>query len=67
MLRKACPTSHTVVVADTSTRNGSTERAEIRSPTQASTPNSAITRPAPSKPSSSPMIAKMKSLWALGR
>ncbi len=67
MLMIACSAMSMVMVAAMSERNGSVTRVAIRRPTQVNMANRAITRPAPRYPSSSPMIAKMKSLCAFGR
>ena len=42
-------------------------RAAVRIPRKASAPKRPTTRRLPIRPSSSPMMAKMKSVWALGR
>ena len=67
MLMSACPTSHAVSAAATSRANGSAERCATRMPPYARTPNSTTTSSVPTRPSSSPMIARMKSVCALGR
>src|SRR6202034_356807 len=58
----ACPTIHTVIVADSSRLKLSGARRATRRPAKASPPYSAVTQRVPTRPSSSPMIAKMKSL-----
>ena len=53
---------HAVVVAVSSRRNGSADRLAIRIPVKANTPNRPSRPAAPMNPSSSPTMAKMKSL-----
>ena len=67
MLITPCRTSHTVIALATSRENGSRVRAATRMPVQASAANNATTSRVPSRPSSSPMIPRMKSVCALGR
>ena len=66
-LMNTWPITQAVAVAVSSLRNGSAERLAIRMPVKANTPNSPSRPAAPMKPSSSPTMAKMKSLWAFGR
>jgi hypothetical protein len=47
--------------------NGSRQRSAIRRPTYAKVAYAAISAVAPTSPSSSPMIAKIMSVWASGR
>jgi hypothetical protein len=67
MLMKAWRTIEAVTVPASRRRNGSTERNAIRIPAQPRARYSETTTAAPNQPSSSPMIAKMKSLVASGR
>ncbi len=67
MLMTACPTTHTVAPAAISAPNRSGARSAARVPSTPKATNSPITRKQPISPSSSPMMAKMKSVCALGR
>ena len=53
--------------AATSMPNRSGARSAARTPRHAKATKQAMTSSAPIRPSSSPMMAKMKSVWALGR
>jgi hypothetical protein len=66
-LMNACP--HTSVVSAAASRlpNGSLQRSAILIPVYANTAKAAITAEVPSRPSSSPTIAKIMSVWASGR
>src|SRR5579864_9560298 len=67
MLRTAWPTSIVVSPETRSAPYRSGQRAAIRYPQTASAANSRITTMLPMRPSSSPMMAKMKSVWRSGR
>src|SRR5581483_7527682 len=67
MLMIACTTTQAVTPDATSMPNRSGARVAVRTPNTARAANRATMRMAPSRPSSSPMMAKMKSVWALGR
>ncbi len=66
-LMSACVTIHAVTPPASSMPKRSGARSATRTPSTAITANSAITINAPRKPNSSPMIAKMKSVWASGK
>lgn len=63
----ACTTINVVAVAVMTLRNGSVDRFAIRSPTIRTAAKRATTISAPTRPNSSPITAKMKSLCACGR
>ena len=65
--RMACLTIHTVMLANTKVMYLSCDCKATTSMHHPSTKNSRMTREAPTKPVSSPMMAKMKSLCASGR
>ncbi|SLG54694.1 Uncharacterised protein [Mycobacteroides abscessus subsp. abscessus] len=67
MLMKDWPIIHSPAVAVIMRKNGSALRRAIRIAVYAKTPNRASTPMQPTNPSSSPMMAKMKSLCAFGR
>lgn len=67
MLMIACAVINTVIVEVISLRKGSSDRRAIRIPMSIRPTNNAMTTKAPMSPSSSPTIAKMKSLCAFGR
>ena len=66
-LTKACP--HTSVVKPAARRfpNGSRQRSATRNPAYANAQYAAMTRAAPTSPSSSPIVAKIMSVCASGR
>ncbi len=67
MLITACAITHTVTPAASSEPNRSGAGIAMRTPSTANTANRPSTRKHPIRPSSSPMMAKMKSVCALGR
>ena len=67
MFRKAWNTIITVRPADNKEPNCVLAWLAMRKPPRINTKKAMITRSAPTKPSSSPMIAKMKSVSAYGR
>ena len=67
MLMNAWRQIQAVIPAASSAPNVSGARRAVRMPAYASSTNSPMTRPAPTNPNSSPMIAKMKSFQAFGR
>ena len=62
MLTKACPMIHIITTLTATRANGSVLARMMRTSAIASTTNSTSTSTAPIRPSSSPMMAKMKSL-----
>jgi hypothetical protein len=67
MLTRACDTTQAVMPAATSVPKRSGACRAARTPSTAKATNRATTTRAPMSPVSSPMMAKMKSVWALGR
>ena len=67
MLIKACTVSQAVIPAASIRPNRSGARLATIHPVTVSTAKRAITVMAPINPVSSPMMAKMKSVWAFGR
>ena len=63
----ACTTSHVVMPVASSMPKGSGAPMAARAPNTPSAANNRMTVPAPMRPSSSAMMAKMKSVWANGR
>ena len=62
MLTVACMTIHAVMAAAPRRQKTSGARRAIRSPAKASPPYRKVTHSVPTSPSSSPMMAKMKSV-----
>jgi hypothetical protein len=66
-LTAACPHTSDVIPAASSFPNGSRQRSATVKPANAKAANAAITAVVPIRPSSSPMIARIMSVWASGR